>query len=59
MSHLQQDILNSLIFVAALCGFIAGNFMVASVLFGAAASIALGNFRNRQQLSQPVHNRIR
>lgn len=59
MSHLQQDILNSLIFVAALCGFIAGNFAVASILFGAAISFAVGNFRNRQQSPQPAPARIR
>ncbi|WP_305908782.1 hypothetical protein Q9L42_008975 [Methylomarinum sp. Ch1-1] len=47
MKNLKKDIINGLLFVVGIFGFISGAFIISTVSFGAAAIFSNIDFNNR------------
>ncbi len=47
MNNLQKDIINGLLYIVGIFGFISGDFIISATLFGIVAIISnIGNNRN-------------
>lgn len=51
MNDLQKDILNGLLFITGLIGFISGEFIISSALFATTAVVSNVNINNRKNLN--------